>query len=110
MFAALLSVVPGCTPSRCDDETELGGDDDLVTAALHGLADHLLAVERAVDLSGVDVGDAEVEGAVDRADGLGVIQGSFAGVGASHGHRAESETGDVKASDPDVLHWFVPFK
>ena len=43
------------------DEPELRGDLDLVTAALDGLADDLLAQERPVDLSRVDVGDAEIE-------------------------------------------------
>jgi len=86
------------------DEAELGGDDDLVAAALQGPADHLLAVEGAVDLGGVEVGDAEVEGTVDRADGLGVVDSSLTGVGAGHGHGAEADTGDVEASERDVLH------
>ena len=99
MLRGLLSTVPGTTPSPCADEAELGGDDDLVAAALQCPADDLLTVEGAVDLRGVDVGDAEVEGTVDRADGLGVVDGSFAGVGAGHGHGAEADTGDVKASE-----------
>ena len=86
------------------DEAELGGDDDPVAATLQGPADHFLTVEGAVDLGGVEVGDAEVECTVDRADGLGVVDSSFAGVGAGHGHGAEADTGDVEASEGDVLH------
>jgi hypothetical protein len=57
-------------------EAELCCDDDLVAPALHRLPDDLLAVERTVDLCGVDVGDAEVECAVHGADGFGVVQGA----------------------------------
>ena len=70
-LAGLLSSTPGAA-AGVGDEAELRGDHDLVAAALDGPADDLLAEERAVDLGGVDVGDAEVEGAVDGADRLGV--------------------------------------
>jgi len=56
------------------DEAELRGHHDLVAAVLDRLADQFLAVERAVDLGGVDVGDAQVQRAVDGADRLGVIK------------------------------------
>ena len=56
------------------DEAELRGHHDLVAAALDRLADQFLAVERAVDLGGVDVGDAQVQRPVDGADRLGVIE------------------------------------
>ena len=45
-----------------------------VTPALDRPADQLLAVERAVDLGGVDVGDAEFERTVDGADRLVVVE------------------------------------
>jgi hypothetical protein len=63
-------------------EAELGGDNDLVAPGRDRVADDFLAVERAVDLDGVDVGDAEVECAVDGVDGLGVVQAAAGGVGA----------------------------
>src|SRR3954454_20232124 len=85
-------------------ESELRGDLDLVASALDGLPDDLLAQERAVDLGGVDVRDAELEGAVDGADRLRVVQGPFAGVGAGHGHRAEADAGDLKGPEVCVLH------
>lgn len=56
------------------DETELGRHDDVLASALDGLADDFLAVEGAVDLGGVDVGDPEVQRPVDGADRLGVIE------------------------------------
>ena len=74
-LAGLLSVTPGAV-AAVGDEAELGGDHDLVAAALDGPPDELLAVEGAVDLGGVDVGDAQVERAVDGADRLGVVQGA----------------------------------
>src|SRR3954451_8096343 len=79
------------------DEPELGRDLDLVTEALDGLADDLLAQEGSVDLGGVDVGDTELERAVDGANRLRVVQGALAGVRAGHGHRAEADgkRGDV---------------
>ena len=89
----------GAAAAGVGDEAELGRDDDLVAAALDGLADDLLAVERPVDLGGVDVGDAEVEGAVDGADRLGVVEAAVAGVGAGHGHGAEADAGDLEASE-----------
>lgn len=65
------------------DETELRRHDDVVAAALDGLADDFLAVEGAVDLGGVDVGDPDVQGPVDGADRLGVIESPARGVGAA---------------------------
>ena len=85
-------------------EAELGGDLHLVAAALDGASDELLAVEGPVDLGGVDVGDAELEGAVDGADGLGVVERSAGGVGAGHGHGAEADAGDHEVTEVCVLH------
>ena len=78
------------------DETELGRHHHLVAAALDGAADDFLAVERSVDLGGVDVGDAQLERPVDGADRLGVVQAAAAGVGAGHGHGAQTDPGDVQ--------------
>ena len=72
MFAALLSNVPGPSPAR--ETAELGRDHDLVAASRDRPADDLLAVEGTVDLSRVEMGDAELEGAVDGADRLIVVQ------------------------------------
>ena len=90
------------------DEAELGGHHDLVAAASDGLADQFLAVERAVDLGGVDVGDAQVQRAVDSADRLGVVKAPAAGVGPGHGHGAQADPGDVQPAQRHVLHQVAP--
>ena len=74
------------------DQTELGGDDEVVAAAGDGLADNFFAVEGAVDLRGVDVGDAQVQGPVDSANRLGVVDRALRRVRASHRHGAEADT------------------
>ena len=89
-------------------EAELGGDDDLVTAPADGAADDLLAAERAVDLGGVDVGHAEIECAVDGADGLGVVQAAARGVGAGHGHGTQADPGNLQAPECGVLQRRTP--
>ena len=55
------------------DEAELRRHHHLVAAALDGPADQLLVVEGAVDLGGVEVGDAQVQRPVDGANRLGVV-------------------------------------
>jgi hypothetical protein len=77
------------------DQAELRGDDDPVAAAGDSLANYFLAVEGAVDLSGIDVGDAQVEGAVDGADRFDVVDGAFRRVRAGHGHGAKPDTRDI---------------
>ena len=85
-------------------EAELGGDRHLVAAALDRTSDEFLAVEGPVDLGGVDVGDAELDGAVDGADRLGVVERSASGVGAGHGHGAKADAGDHEVTEVCVLH------
>ena len=70
----------------------------------HGLADDLFAVEGPVDLRGVDVGDAEVQGPVDGADRFVVVDAAAGEVGAGHGHRAEADAGDLEVTQMCVLH------
>ena len=53
-------------------QAELRRHHDLVAATLDGPPDQLLVEEGAVDLGGVEVGDAQVERPVDGADRLGV--------------------------------------
>ena len=75
MFAGLLSSDAGAA-AGVRDEAELGGQHDLVAAALDGPADQLLVEVWAVDLGGVDVGDPQVQRPVDGADRLGVAAGA----------------------------------
>ena len=51
-------------------EPELGGDDDLFAHRCQGLADQLFVGERAVHLSGVEEGDAEVDRSADESDAV----------------------------------------
>jgi hypothetical protein len=69
-----------------------------------GLADNFLAVEGAVDLGGVDVGDPEVQRPVNGADRLGVIEPPAGGVDASHGHGSQTDAGDIKPAQRYMLH------
>ena len=92
------------TSPRVRDQSELGGNDDVVAAADDRLRDDFFAVEGAVDLGGVDVGDTEVEGAVDGADRLTVVEAAFGRVGAGHGHGAEADAGDGEITEVGVLH------
>ena len=91
------------------DEAELRRHHHLVAAALDGPADELLVGEGAVDLGGVEVGDAQVQRPVDGADRLGVAACPDVVV-AGHRHRAESYAGDVESAERDVFHGDVaPF-
>jgi hypothetical protein len=90
-------------------EAELGGDQDVVASGRDRVADDFLAVERAVDLGGVDVGDAEVECAVDGVDGLGVVQAAAGGVGAGHGHGTQADPGDLLAPECGVVQRRAPY-
>ena len=53
-----LLVTPVCCAVLVEGEPELGRDDDVVAHRLQRLADELLVVEGAVDLGGVEEGDA----------------------------------------------------
>jgi hypothetical protein len=77
------------------DEPELGRHRLLIAAVLDGAPNDFLAVERSVDLGGVDVGCAQLERPRDSSDRLGVVQTAVAGVRAGHGHRTEADPGDV---------------
>lgn len=52
---------------------DLGGQHDVVAAAIERLADDLLGLAGGVDVGGVDEVDAGVEGGVDDADGVVVV-------------------------------------
>ena len=90
------------------DEPELRGDHNLVAAALDRLSDDLLAVERPVDLGGVDLSHPQIQGPADGADRLRVVKAPAAGVGPGHRHRPKADTGDVQPTQRDVLHRLAP--
>ena len=76
------------------DDPELRGQHDLVAAVGDGAADELLVGVGAVDVGGVEEGDAELEGAVDGGDRLVVVARA---VELGHAHAAEAEGGDGRA-------------
>ena len=82
--AARTAAVVGVLAHR---HAELGGQHDVVAAALECLADDLLGLAGGVDVGGVDEVDPGIQGAVDDADRVVVV-----GVapGAEH-HRAEAQ-------------------
>ena len=100
---------PGCCralrgrPPACETRPNFVASTTSSRRSLDRPADELLVGVRAVDLGGVDVGDAEVERAVDGADRLGVGAARIEVV-AGHRHRAESDARDVEFADRDVLH------
>jgi len=79
------------------DKAELRRHHDTVAASLEGAADEFLVRVRAVDLGGVDVGDAQLKCSLDGADRLGVAA-SRVEVVAGHCHRAESDARDVESA------------
>ena len=79
------------------DEAELRRQHDTIAASLESAADEFLVRVGAVDLGGVDVGDAELDCPLDGADRFGVAAGRVEVV-AGHRHRAESDARDVKSS------------
>ena len=85
------------------DEAELRRHHDIVAASLEGAADELLVRVGAVDLGGVDVGDAQLQGSLDGADRLGVAAARVEVV-AGHRHRAEPDARDVESAQRNVLH------
>ena len=91
------------TRAGVGDETEFRREHDVVTTVLDGFADELLVGEGAIDLRGVDQRHAEIERAMNGADGLGVV-GTRSGVRGRHPHRAETDTGDIERPEVDVLH------
>ena len=101
MLAGLLS--GPALAAGVGDQAELGGQHHLVPAALQRAADEFLVGVGAVDLGGVDEGDAQLQGAVDGAHGL-VVVGAGAGVAVGHAHRAQADAGDVQVTQADVLH------
>src|SRR5690349_7668317 len=81
---------------------ERGGDDDVVAAPRDRGAGELFIVERPVHVGGVEHGDAEVEGAVDGGDGLGVVARP---VEVVHPHAAKAECGRGQSlSEVSLLH------
>ena len=94
--------------TRMGDRAELRGQHHLTPAALDGTANKFLVDVRPVGLGGVDERNAQVEGAVDGADRLVVVE-VRGPVEAGHRHRAEADPTDIQGSEGGVPHDSVPF-
>jgi hypothetical protein len=70
----------------------------LVTAALDRSSNEFLVRVRTVDLCGIQMGDAQVQRAMDGTDRLRIATGTDVVV-AGHRHGAESNTGYVESAD-----------
>ena len=79
--------------SVVDVEAELGGDLHLVADGLEDLADELLVLVGAVDLGGVEEGDAGVEGGGDDVSSLVQIR---------QAHAAEADVGHFQVGCAQV--------
>jgi hypothetical protein len=79
------------------NEAELRRHDDTVATPLEGTADEFLVRVGAVDLGGVDVGDAQLECPLDGAGRLGVAARRVEVV-AGHRHRAEPDARDFQSA------------
>ena len=75
-------------------EAELRGQRHRVSPPLERAAQELLVVVVAVDLRRVEEGAAELDGAVDRGDGLRLVGRA---VGLAHAHTAKADRRDLKA-------------
>jgi hypothetical protein len=73
-----------------DIESELGGDDHLSAERLKGFSDELFVVERAVDLSRIEKGDATLDGGMDKSDRVLLLREWL--IGKGHSHAAEPES------------------
>ena len=89
-----------------DIEAELGGDHHLVAHRLQRLADHLLIGEGAIDLGGVEEGDAALYRRADQRDTLVLTDRS--GIAEVQPHAAEADGRDFQTtvSKFAFLHYF----
>ena len=78
-----------------DVEAELCGDRDLVAERFQPFADQRLVGERAIDFRRVEQADAELDGAMKRADRIGLV---LPAIGVAHAHAAEADGADGQFS------------
>ena len=92
------------------DQAELRGHHHVAAAVLDGPPDDFLAVEGAIYLGGVDVGDAQIERPMDGSNQLGIVDVPAGSIDASHRHSAQPDPGDVEPTQRDVFHQIAPFR
>ena len=98
---------PSAFPSGVDVEAELGGDHHLVAEGREGLADELLVGERAVDLGGVEEGDAALDGRPDQRDPVPLVRGRAVAEAQAHAAEAEGRDFQIALSEFALLHCFL---
>ena len=79
------------------EQSEFRRQHHLIPAALQRPGEEFLVDVRAVYLGGVDQRHAQVDRAVDGADGFGVVAAGPS-VGDGHSHRAKADAPDLQAT------------
>src|SRR6266536_4630904 len=99
-IACLAPVFRSPTDTAClwiigiTEDAEFRGDNKLVTFTANRAPDKLLILERTVNVSGIEKGDAEFNGAMNGSDRFFLIAGS---IEFGHAHTAEAKGGDSQA-------------
>ena len=95
-------------PSGSELEPELGGDHHLLAEGGEGFAHEFFVRVRAVDLGGVEEGDAAFDGRPEQGNHLLLVLGRA--VGEAHPHAAEADGRDFQAavSEFALLHVVPP--
>ncbi len=96
--AALLAVI------RVDVEAELGGDHHAVAHRGQGLTHKLLVGEGAIDLGGVEEGDAALDGRADQGDGGTPVHGRPVAEVQPHAAKADGRDLEAAVSEQSLLH------
>ena len=71
------------------DDSEFRGENDFVAASGNRAADELFIASEAVDIGGVEQGDAAIDGGMNRGDGFGFVRRA---VEFGHAHAAQARS------------------
>ena len=85
-------------------EAELGGDHDLLAERRERFADQLFVGERAVDLGGVEEGDAALDGGADQRDTLLLLDGRAIAEAQAHAAEADGRDFQTTVAELALLH------
>src|SRR6476661_10275974 len=85
------------------DVAELGRYDEVIAPALYRATNELLVRERAIRVSRVEKGDAQLEGAVDRGERFDFVAARIE-VGHAHAAEAEGRDGESLRTETTRLH------
>ena len=90
---------------RIEVEPELGGDHHLVAEGSEGFAHKFFVQVRAVDLGGVEEGDAAFHRGPEQRDHLALVGSPAVGMAHSHAAKAESRNFQAAVSQFSFLHF-----